>query len=81
MFGFAMSSFARKTIEPSTASGVFILLNSSRLSSTGLFLYGDSTPACVGVPFCSAICSLVCSSMYALPFSIIHTAKSHSFWK
>ena len=63
MLGFAMSSFALSTIEPSTASAVFILLNSSRFSSTGLSLYGLGVPGVVGVPFCAAICSEVCSSM------------------
>ena len=59
----AISIFARSTIAPSSISPVFIFLKSVRLSSIGRFRYGLSTPGCVGVPFCWAICSEVCSSI------------------
>ena len=40
-----------------------------------------STPGWEGVPFCCAICSEVCSSIYALPSSMRRMAKSHNCWK
>ena len=62
LWDFAMSILARSTMEPSLASSLFIFSNRARLSSIGRLRYGLSTPGWVGVPFCCAICSEVCSS-------------------
>ena len=42
---------------------------------------GLGRPGWVGVPFCSAICSEVCSSTYARPLLISQMAKSHNLSK
>lgn len=51
------------------------LLKQSKVSSIGRSRYGLAVPGVVGVPFCCAISSAVCSSIYALPFLIIQTAN------
>ena len=56
-------------------------LSNVKVSSIGRSRYGLFTPACVGVPFCWAICSAVCSSIYAFPSSMRRMAKSHNCWK